>query len=1275
MAWALDVDGCFSLSKRLCLSTNFRNNRVNLMRHKFFNRLVLTVLVCSTQFLSAAPQPIAPVGKDGQPLNLDFETGTLKDWSLDGKAFSQQPIRGDAVAARNGPGGVSAHQGEFWIGGYEMLGDEVTGKLTSVSFKVTQPWASFLVSGGDGTGNRVELADASSGKVFFKVSGENLETLRPVVIDLKERVCQEIFIRVVDEQKGGWGHINFDNFKFYAERPSFPNEIDAKKQASVPEADKVLYEGLSPEDAVAKMTLPPGFKATLFAGEPDVKQPIAFAIDDRGRLFVAEAYTYPIRVGTAPQSAADLQSAEANGKESADKISAAQPTPEQLKDIYGGHDRVICFEDTNGDGKFDKRTVVAENLNLVSAIELGFGGMYIGAAPYMLFFPIENWDEPKAGTPQILLDGWAYQDTHETLNTFTWGPDGWLYGCQGVFTHSNVGKPGAPDSERTHINAGVWRYHPTKKIFEIFAEGTSNPWGIDFDEHGQLFAEACVIPHLFHLVQGGRFTRQAGSHFNPYVYDDIKTIADHVHYAGNKGPHAGNGRSDSAGGGHAHAGLMIYQGDNWPAEYRGKIFIGNIHGQRINEDVPERQGSGFVGHHAPDPINFNDKWSQVINFQTGPDGAVYFIDWYDKNQCHHNDPNGHDRSNGRIFKISYREKKFGKVDLQEIRATDLVELQRTGNVWAARHARRILQERSRSEEREAHLKSVGEAVGDTSKSKTEREQLRLLWTMHTTGKLPENLLTDSGKLSGNSQFIRSPYEYVRAWAIQIYCEDRETTEDMLKEFVRLAREDKSPVVRLYLASALQRLPVEQRWEILDGLYTHSEDAEDHNLPLMVWYAAEPLPTVDAKRALQMAETAKLPNILNFTVRRTAALGTPEAMAAIVDCLQSAADLQSAGHAKTDSPSANSNSSSADNMSAARCLDILNGLSTALTGQRSAPMPKGWEEVEKQLSDSPNAEIRAKVQSLSLTFGSSGALASLKKTLMDDKAEATARRTALDSLLAAKDKDLAPLLQQLLDHPLLRSAAMKGLASYDDPQTADKILAIYPSLSTTEKRDALNTLASRVAFAKPLLAAVAGEKVSRKDLSADLVRQLRNLKNDELNAQIEKVWGAMRETAADKQPLIEKFKKIYHAGGSQPGEASRGRAVFAKTCAQCHTLFDTGGKVGPDLTGSNRADLDYILQNILDPNAVIPNDYRASTLETKDDRVITGVVKSQDDKSVTILTPNETLTIPRNEIASLKQNELSMMPEGLLEPLSEQEFRDLIYYLSRPGQVPLPGGGQ
>lgn len=350
------------------------------------------------------------------------------------------------------------------------------------------------------------------------------------------------------------------------------------------------------------------------------------------------------------------------------------------------------------------------------------------------------------------------------------------------------------------------------------------------------------------------------------------------------------------------------------------------------------------------------------------------------------------------------------------------------------------------------------------------------------------------------------------------------------------------------------------------------------------------------------------------------------------------------------------------------LDLLKGMSDGLKGRRGVKMPAGWEEISTKLSKSPDAQVRELARSLSVTFGSSSAFASLRRTLMDSKAEGDARKSALDSLLQAKDPTLAESLRQLLEEPVMHGPALRGLAAYDDPKIPAAILEVYATLTTTEKRDALNTLVSRLAFAKQLLAAVAGNKLPKRDLTADILRQLRNLKDATLNEQVEKIWGKARDLDADKLKEIAKYKVLIQAG--PPGDASRGRAVFGRVCQQCHTLFEVGGKVGPDITGSNRADLDYVLQNIVDPNAVIPNDYRSSTLETKDDRVITGIVTRQDDNAVTMITANETLVIPRQEIKSLAQGEISMMPEGLLQALSDTEVRDLASYLGSPAQVPV-----
>ena len=630
-----------------------------------------------------------PQSASGRPLNLGFEAGTLTDWTAQGDAFNGQPIDGDTVSRRRGDM-RSKHEGRFWVGTFEKSGDAPQGTLTSVPIPVSKPYASFLVAGGSQASTCVELLRNDTRQVIFRASGDDREDMERVVVDLSAHLGKDIVIRLVDAESGGWGHINFDDFRLHDSKPDVP----ARRRPQV--LDAFANAGLTPEDAARAMTVPPGFKVTLFAGEPDVVQPIAMAIDDRGRLWIAEAYSYPRRV---PQAQA--------------------------------RDRILIFEDTNGDGRFDSRKVFADHLNLVSGLEVGFGGVWVGAAPEFYFIPDKDGDDRPDGPPQVLLDGWGQHDTHETLNSFIWGPDGWLYGCHGVFTHSRVGKPGTPASERTPINAGIWRYHPVRHVFEVFAYGTSNPWGIDFDARGQMLITACVIPHLYHMIQGGRYERQAGQHFNPYTYDDIKTIADHRHFLG-ANPHAGNGRSDSAGGGHAHSGAMIYLGGAWPPVYNGSLFMNNIHGARINRDLLTTSGSGFVGSHAPDFLLANDAWSQIISLKCGPDGSLFMIDWYDKNQCHHNDVNGHDRTNGRIFKVSYGQTKHETVDLAKAKNETLVALQRSPNEWHARHARRILQERGPSPEVSRLLSELARQTRDEP-----AVQLRILLAQHAVGGLSD----------------------------------------------------------------------------------------------------------------------------------------------------------------------------------------------------------------------------------------------------------------------------------------------------------------------------------------------------------------------------------------------------------------------------------------------------------------------------------------------------------------------------------------------------------
>lgn len=970
-------------------------------------------------------------------------------------------------------------------------------------------------------------------------------------------------------------------------------------------AVRPIQAGLEPQAAADNMTALDGFKIQLAAGEPMVHQPIAMAVDARGRMWVAEAHTYPIRA--------------AEGQ---------------------GRDKIVILEDTDLDGRFDQRKVFAEGLNLVSGLEVGFGGVWVGAAPYLMFIPDRDGNDVPDAEPQILLDGFGYEDTHETLNAFIWGPDGWLYGCHGVFTHSRVGKPGAADEHRVPMNAAVWRYHPTRHQFEVFSWGTSNPWGVDFNDQGHAFITACVIPHLYHVIQGARYQRQGGQHFDRYFFEDIQTIAQHRHYAGDIRDHAWWGAEPeppadtlAAGGGHAHCGAMIYLGDNWPSSFRNQIFMHNVHGNRINQDHLERHGSGYVGTRAPDLMLANDKWFRGINLKYVADGSVYLIDWYDRNACHRTNPEIWDRTNGRVYRLVYGDRKPVAVQLEALSDRELAELQLHANDWYVRTARRLLQERA------ADGKLNGLAVSPflwkTAVSHADStRRLRALWTLHVTGLLRSEYCL---------KLLDHEDEAVRSWAIQLECEDGTAEPAFVDRMAKLAAVDTSPLVRLYLSSALQRIDLDSRWAIAEGLVAHAEDAEDHNLPKMIWYGVEPLVALDPAHAMSLADKSKIPLVREFIYRRGAS--DDAACALIVDRLAKA---------------------SADDQSI-----ILEQMLQAFAGQVGMRMPATWQAAYDVLLKSQDASVRDRADEVAILFGDQRVFPSMRQRMANRDLPLEKRRAALDILVRGQDRQAAPSLVALLGDSQLRGAAIRSLAILGDRETPRALLDQYAHLSSDEKRDAIGTLTSRPEYARALLDEIAQGTIPTIDLHAFNVRQIQSLNDAALNERVRQVWGEIRETSASKQELLGKFKKL--AEVSAPAtNVSRGRRVFVATCANCHKLFGEGGEVGPDITGSNRANLDYILENVLDPSAVLGKDYRMTVLELADGRVVSGLIKQETESAVTVRTLNDTLLIAKSEIETRELSELSMMPEGLLDRMEPNEVRDLLAYLASPTQVALRG---
>lgn len=1025
------------------------------------------------------------------------------------------------------------------------------------------------------------------------------------------------------------------------------------------------------------MQLPGGFKAELIAAEPDLVQPMAFTFDERGRIWVVEGNSYP-----------------------------------QPREVGKGQDRIKILEDKDGDGTFETKKIFCEGLNLVSGIELGFGGVWVGAAPYLLFIPrdgdrpfertegTENTKETQqqASLPSFsslqslplapglnftayaLLDGWGTQDTHETLNSFIWGPDGWLYGCHGVFTHSRVGKPGTPDDQREPINAGVWRYHPVRHEFEVFAHGTSNPWGLDYDQHGEWFVTACVIPHLYHIVPGGRYQRQAGQHFNAHTYDDIKTIADHAHYAGNPRPDvtfdkttgAGvmNNDTNALGGGHAHCGLAIYQSSLFPPTYRNQLLFGNLHGHRLVANYTDPHASTYIGKHAADFLRANDMHFIPVTQKVGPDGVLYVSDWSDQQICHRGSGavEHWDRSNGRLYRISYDGWKPWKGDLAKESDEALAKLAvQTENEWESRMARRVLMEKATS--------------GTLSKTDSPNPHPieKVLWTELAQGNLKAAWSLASLSLihAGGDfrHFLLSKNSDVQSFSIRSIADELKHDLAQSRErpaklnghydgwyprsLVQLATESKEPTVRRELASLLQAIQPHLNWftPFATALLKHGEDKDDPMIPLLIWYGIEPVVAADPAVGMQLAKVSKMPKVTGFIYRR---LSSDDA--GRTSLLKLAAETPDA----------------------VLKLDLLNALVMAARNGHPITKPDGWDALRQKVASAlaephPDAaKAAATLLELEASMGIETALATYRDLLASASARTSERENALNVLLQAKDASTAKTLLQLIqnDAPAsLRRKAIQALASLKDAETPKILGAALPKLSANELPDAVNTLASTKEGAKALLKAVEAKTVPATALSPFLVRQLTAFDDAEINALIKSAWGDVNAPKADLAERTKKYRDLLTPAKLAKGDLAKGKMLYTATCGQCHKLFGEGQNVGPDITGSNRADLNYLLENVLDPNAVIGKAYQLNLFTMKDGRVMSGVIKEENPAAVKIaMMGGVEFTLPQADIAKREVSKLSTMPEGLFDALQPEMVVDLVKYLqsgAAPGAVKSP----
>ena len=986
------------------------------------------------------------------------------------------------------------------------------------------------------------------------------------------------------------------DFPIYTNKPPGRQVSGAHAPAATP--------ALSPKDAQKKFTVPKGFEVRLFAAEPEVVNPVAMTWDERGRLWILELYEYP-------RGAAKGQR---------------------------GRDRIKILEDTDADGRADKVTVFADGYSLATGLLLGYGGVFLGEAPNFLFLRDTNGDD-KADEKTVLKTGFGLEDRHELLNGFTWGPDGWLYMTHGVFTRSDVRDPDNPNVYGVKMDAAVSRYHPRTKKFEVFADGTSNPWGVDFDRAGNAFVSACVIDHLFHMAPGGLYVRQGGTPHYPYAYELLPSIVDHKHKMA------------------AYSGVQVYQGDQYPEEYRGTILMGNIHDNSVHQDRLTPNGSTFKASFIKDFVRANDGWFMPVSTQVGPDGAVWIMDWYDKYPCYQNaqaDPDGVDREHGRIWRVVYTGDKAGDkvasrpqpdMNLKQLGTKELVELLKHRNSWQRRVAQRLLNERRDPRARETLVKMAeGREAIET--------RLAALWTLHGSDQLDEGLL---------DRLTKDDEAAIRTWVARLAGERGDAAESVLERLQTLGK-DRDPSVRLAVATAARQFtsgsltvntPPRQSdvkiGKVLACVVEASTESKDPVIPFMTWMAAEPSVAANPQTALDWLSSngaEMLPLTGQFarkTMRRICDLQEPHWLDAALDFVSNISDS-----------------------SAALASAALDGLIEGQRGKAITPSKSFSAQIAK-LSSHQNKEVASRGQQLGSLWGDATALRNVLDKIGDGTTPDSERIKAIQSARQSKGDATRNTILDLLDDKdsdALKIAAVQALGEIGGDQVGRAILKNWEKYSGPVRRAAAETLITRSQWRDLFLDEIEDKRIAATDVPVTVVRALSNAREQHVRDWVTKWIGRYRESGSDKLKLIAEKRKVVLDG--KP-DLVAGHEVTKRTCLVCHKLHGEGADVGPDLTGVGRSTLDALLANIIDPNQIIGHGYENTEIETKDGRVLSGRMIEKTDTHVKLLSsgPKEDV-VARSEIAAMRTSEMSLMPEGL-EQQPDADFRNMIWYVLNPPQ--------
>ena len=975
---------------------------------------------------------------------------------------------------------------------------------------------------------------------------------------------------------------------------------------------------LTAEQSIEAMHAFDGFTVEVVAAEPLVRQPVAIEFDDRGRLWVIQYLQYPNPNGLK--------------RVSVDRFSRTKydRVPEPPPHGPRGDDRITILEDTDGDGRMDRSHDFIDGLNLATGIAFGHGGVFVLNVPYLLFYPDRNRDDVPDADPEVLLTGFGMEDAHSVANSLTFGPDGWLYGCQGSTVTANI--------RGIEFQQGVWRYHPVTREFELFCEGGGNSWGLDFDRTGRLLYSTNYGGHtLLHGVQGGYYVKSFGKHgalHNPHAYGYFEH-APHQNFRG----------------GHVTVGGIVYQGDAFPASFQGKYIAGDLLGHGVYWHTIEPRGSTVQTYHGGELLTSDDPRFAPTDLTTGPDGAIYVTDWNDARTAHPDPDADWDRSNGRIYRIAPKgTAQANAIDFSQLSADALVGLHQHGNQWYVRRARQELVRRfglsNDDEPTDAEAVRLREIFRHAVMIHADEiAALEALWTLNVMEGFDETLAI---------QLLDSRHPAVRAWTVRLLGDGKILSEEIAHRLDEFAEQEPDITVRQQLACSTARFPASQAVPMINANINRDIDTDDPYLPLLWWWAVEKHSVSGREEVLKRFVRPSLWKsrlgrdvLLTRLIRRYASERTREGLDSVVRLLNAAPD---------------------DNARQLLWPHILLGWKQQPHDSQS----DAWLKLAQQheFSQLLLTAWHAAPETLALSevgaaLGHDVVVAAVTQEAFSAEADTTHRIAMLGMLSSTADAALIPPSLKLLasDQPeSVRSAALQVLAQFNNAKITEPLISLQQSLNSKPlASQILDVLLARAASAKVWI-----ERVDRGDIPAaaatiEQIRRVALFGDPELDTLVARHWGKLQ--GGTREEKLAEVRRLNNDLRAAPGHQAVGQQLFKKHCAACHQLFGEGAKVGPDLTTANRQDRDFLLVSLVDPNSVIRKEFVSLIIQTTSGRVLTGLPIERTDAAVTIAdAKGDKQTISTSEIDELFDSPVSLMPENLYLQFKAQELRDLFAYI-------------